>query len=86
MLAKLSWKDQSMSDLLLGTSVVAGSACPPMPASIIHLVSIGFESLVLETWLDLRSGNCRVQIFNIYFLNLMVTCCRFYICLLFQIN
>ncbi|XP_026675054.1 lysosomal-trafficking regulator isoform X2 [Ceratina calcarata] len=35
--------------------VVAGSTSPPTPASIIHLMSIGFESLVLETWLDLRS-------------------------------
>ncbi|XP_011866548.1 PREDICTED: lysosomal-trafficking regulator isoform X3 [Vollenhovia emeryi] len=35
--------------------VVAGSVSPPMPTSIIHLMSIGFESLVLETWLDLRS-------------------------------
>ncbi|XP_011144679.1 lysosomal-trafficking regulator isoform X1 [Harpegnathos saltator] len=35
--------------------VVAGSVSPPMPTSIIHLMSIGFESLVLETWLDLKS-------------------------------
>ncbi|CAK9830368.1 Lysosomal-trafficking regulator [Anthophora retusa] len=35
--------------------VVAGSTSPPTPTSIIHLISIGFESLVLETWLDLRS-------------------------------
>ncbi|XP_017760097.1 PREDICTED: lysosomal-trafficking regulator isoform X2 [Eufriesea mexicana] len=35
--------------------VVAGSSSPPTPTSIIHLMSIGFESLVLETWLDLRS-------------------------------
>ncbi|XP_012252611.2 lysosomal-trafficking regulator [Athalia rosae] len=35
--------------------VVAGSASPPTPTSIIHLMSIGYESLVLETWLDLRS-------------------------------
>ncbi|XP_077276800.1 lysosomal-trafficking regulator mauve isoform X2 [Temnothorax americanus] len=35
--------------------VVEGSVSPPMPTSIIHLMSIGFESLVLETWLDLRS-------------------------------
>ncbi|XP_076766095.1 lysosomal-trafficking regulator mauve isoform X3 [Xylocopa sonorina] len=50
-----SREDQSMSDLFLGTSVVAGSTSPPTPTSIIHLMSIGFESLVLETWLDLRS-------------------------------
>ncbi|XP_036146533.1 lysosomal-trafficking regulator isoform X4 [Monomorium pharaonis] len=35
--------------------VLAGSVSPPTPTSIIHLMSIGFESLVLETWLDLRS-------------------------------
>ncbi|XP_024939057.1 lysosomal-trafficking regulator isoform X2 [Cephus cinctus] len=35
--------------------VVAGSASPPTPTSIIHLMSVGFESLVLESWLDLRS-------------------------------
>ncbi|XP_043802414.1 lysosomal-trafficking regulator isoform X4 [Apis laboriosa] len=35
--------------------VVAGSSSPPTPTSIIHMMSIGFESLVLETWLDLRS-------------------------------
>ncbi|XP_032666117.1 lysosomal-trafficking regulator isoform X3 [Odontomachus brunneus] len=35
--------------------VVAGSMSPPTPTSIIHLMSIGFESLVLETWLDLKS-------------------------------
>ncbi|XP_046418983.1 lysosomal-trafficking regulator isoform X1 [Neodiprion fabricii] len=35
--------------------VVAGSTSPPTPTSIIHLMSIGYESLVLETWLDLRS-------------------------------
>ncbi|XP_076673285.1 lysosomal-trafficking regulator mauve isoform X3 [Andrena cerasifolii] len=35
--------------------VVAGSTSPPTPTSIIHLMSTGFESLVLETWLDLRS-------------------------------
>ncbi|XP_076629359.1 lysosomal-trafficking regulator mauve isoform X2 [Colletes latitarsis] len=35
--------------------VVAGSTSPPTPSSIIHLMSIGLESLVLETWLDLRS-------------------------------
>ncbi|KAK9307869.1 hypothetical protein QLX08_001934 [Tetragonisca angustula] len=50
-----SREDQSMSDIFLGTSVVAGSAFPPTPASIIHLMSIGFESLVLETWLDFKS-------------------------------
>ncbi|XP_014468102.1 PREDICTED: lysosomal-trafficking regulator isoform X2 [Dinoponera quadriceps] len=33
----------------------AGSVSPPTPTSIIHLMSIGFESLVLETWLDLKS-------------------------------
>ncbi|XP_023288682.1 lysosomal-trafficking regulator isoform X2 [Orussus abietinus] len=32
-----------------------GSTSPPTPTSIIHLMSVGFESLVLETWLDLRS-------------------------------
>lgn len=50
-----SREDHSMSDLFLGTSVVAGSSSPPTPTSIIHMMSIGFESLVLETWLDLRS-------------------------------
>ncbi|XP_033358417.1 lysosomal-trafficking regulator isoform X2 [Bombus vosnesenskii] len=50
-----SREDQSMSDLFLGTSVVAGSSSPPTPTSIIHLMSIGFETLVLETWLDLKS-------------------------------
>ncbi|XP_011260266.1 lysosomal-trafficking regulator isoform X1 [Camponotus floridanus] len=35
--------------------VVAGSVSPPTPTSIIHLMSIGFESLVLEMWLDLKS-------------------------------
>ncbi|XP_015121948.1 lysosomal-trafficking regulator [Diachasma alloeum] len=35
--------------------VVAGSASPPAPLTIIHLMSIGFESLVLESWLDLKS-------------------------------
>ncbi|KAK2579125.1 hypothetical protein KPH14_001295 [Odynerus spinipes] len=35
--------------------VVAGSTSPPTPASIIHLMSIGFEFLVLETWLDFRA-------------------------------
>ncbi|KZC14096.1 Lysosomal-trafficking regulator, partial [Dufourea novaeangliae] len=35
--------------------VIAGSTSPPTPTSIIHLMSVGFESLVLETWLDLRS-------------------------------
>lgn len=35
--------------------VTAGSASPPTPAAIIHFMSIGFESLVLEMWLDLRS-------------------------------
>ncbi|XP_043270510.1 lysosomal-trafficking regulator isoform X2 [Venturia canescens] len=34
---------------------VAGSVSPPTPTTIIHLMSVGFESLVLETWLDLRS-------------------------------
>lgn len=56
MLYTLSWKDQLMSDLFLGTLVVAGSSSPPTPTSIIHLMSIGFETLVLETWLDLKSG------------------------------
>lgn len=37
--------------------VVGGSVSPPTPTSVIHLMSIGFESLVLETWLDLRSGD-----------------------------
>nr|XP_031829347.1 lysosomal-trafficking regulator isoform X2 [Nomia melanderi] len=50
-----SREDQSMSDMFSGTSVIAGSASPPTPTSIIHLMSIGFESLVLETWLDLKS-------------------------------
>ncbi|XP_050573868.1 lysosomal-trafficking regulator isoform X4 [Bombus affinis] len=50
-----SREDQSMSDLFLGISVVAGSSSPPTPTSIIHLMSIGFETLVLETWLDLKS-------------------------------
>ncbi|XP_076389629.1 lysosomal-trafficking regulator mauve isoform X1 [Megachile rotundata] len=50
-----SREDQTMSDLLLGVSVVAGSTSPPTPTSIVHLMSIGFESLVLETWLDLKS-------------------------------
>lgn len=50
-----SREDHSMSDLFLGTSVVAGSSSPPTPTSIIHMMSIGFESLVLETWLDFRS-------------------------------
>ncbi|XP_039305256.1 lysosomal-trafficking regulator isoform X2 [Solenopsis invicta] len=35
--------------------VIADSVSPPTPTSIIHLMSIGFESLVLETWLDLKS-------------------------------
>ncbi|KAF7992714.1 hypothetical protein HCN44_005058 [Aphidius gifuensis] len=35
--------------------VVAGSSSPPTPATIIHLMSVGFESLVLELWLDLRA-------------------------------
>ncbi|XP_011300955.1 lysosomal-trafficking regulator isoform X2 [Fopius arisanus] len=35
--------------------VVAGSASPPAPVTIIHMMSIGFESLVLESWLDLKS-------------------------------
>ena len=39
--------------------VVAGSASPPTPTTIIHLMSVGFESLVLETWLDLRSGKAK---------------------------
>ncbi|XP_078037136.1 lysosomal-trafficking regulator mauve isoform X2 [Augochlora pura] len=52
-----SREDQTMSDIFSGTSVVAGSTSPPTPTSIIHLMSIGFESLVLETWLDLRSDN-----------------------------
>ncbi|XP_076239225.1 lysosomal-trafficking regulator mauve [Calliopsis andreniformis] len=50
-----SREDQSVSDIFSGKSVVAGSTSPPTPTSIIHLMSIGFESLVLETWLDLRS-------------------------------
>ncbi|XP_016837232.1 lysosomal-trafficking regulator isoform X2 [Nasonia vitripennis] len=35
--------------------VIVGSSSPPTPTSILHMISIGFESLVLETWLDLRS-------------------------------
>ncbi|XP_025074143.1 lysosomal-trafficking regulator [Pogonomyrmex barbatus] len=35
--------------------VIAGSGSLPTPTSIVHLMSIGFESLVLETWLDLKS-------------------------------
>ncbi|XP_018058565.1 PREDICTED: lysosomal-trafficking regulator [Atta colombica] len=35
--------------------VIAGSVSTPTPTSVVHLISIGFESLVLETWLDLRS-------------------------------
>ncbi|XP_034950425.1 lysosomal-trafficking regulator [Chelonus insularis] len=35
--------------------VCAGSLSPPSPATIVHFISIGFESLVLETWLDLHS-------------------------------
>ncbi|CAL1677884.1 unnamed protein product [Lasius platythorax] len=35
--------------------VIADSVSPPTPTSIIHLMSIGFESLVLEMWLDLKS-------------------------------
>ncbi|XP_011343929.2 lysosomal-trafficking regulator isoform X3 [Ooceraea biroi] len=50
-----SREDQSVSDLFSESSVVAGSVSPPTPTSIIHLLSIGFESLVLEMWLDLRS-------------------------------
>ncbi|XP_067210662.1 lysosomal-trafficking regulator isoform X3 [Linepithema humile] len=50
-----SREDQSMSDLFSGSSVVAGSMSPPTPTSIIHLMSVGSESLVLEMWLDLRS-------------------------------
>jgi len=37
---------------------------PPTPTSIIHLISIGFESLVLETWLDLRSGDSLLKLAN----------------------
>ncbi|XP_020281501.1 lysosomal-trafficking regulator isoform X2 [Pseudomyrmex gracilis] len=36
--------------------VAAGSTSPPAPTSILHLMSIGFESLVLESWLDLKSN------------------------------
>lgn len=43
-------------DLFSESLVVAGSVSPPTPTSIIHLMSIGFESLVLEMWLDLKSG------------------------------
>lgn len=45
-----------ISDLFSGSLVVADSVSPPTPTSIIHLMSIGFESLVLEMWLDLKSG------------------------------
>lgn len=36
--------------------VASGSPFPPAPAKILHLVSIGFESLVFEMWLDLQLG------------------------------
>ncbi|XP_033229888.1 lysosomal-trafficking regulator isoform X2 [Belonocnema kinseyi] len=35
--------------------VVEDSSYPPAPKSIVHLMSVGFESLVLELWIDLRS-------------------------------
>ncbi|XP_048261477.1 lysosomal-trafficking regulator isoform X2 [Bombus terrestris] len=52
--------DESLSDWGIlsdnwSREVVAGSSSPPTPTSIIHLMSIGFETLVLETWLDLKS-------------------------------
>ncbi|XP_014603828.1 PREDICTED: lysosomal-trafficking regulator isoform X1 [Polistes canadensis] len=50
-----SREDQKTFDLSLETPAVAGSSSPPTPASIIHLMSIGFEYLVLEIWLDFRS-------------------------------
>ncbi|XP_046739127.1 lysosomal-trafficking regulator isoform X3 [Diprion similis] len=46
---------ESLTSRTSQCQVVAGSASPPTPTSIIHLMSIGYESLVLETWLDLRS-------------------------------
>lgn len=33
------------------------SSSSTTPATILHMMSIGFESLVLETWLDLKTGN-----------------------------
>lgn len=36
--------------------VVMGSSFPPVPTTVIHMMSIGFESLALEMWLDLKSG------------------------------
>lgn len=45
-----------ISDLFSESIVIADSVSPPTPTSIIHLMSIGFESLVLEMWLDLKSG------------------------------
>ncbi|EFN65741.1 Lysosomal-trafficking regulator [Camponotus floridanus] len=54
-----NWNRQEKLDLIFDlfseSLVVAGSVSPPTPTSIIHLMSIGFESLVLEMWLDLKS-------------------------------
>ncbi|XP_074102061.1 lysosomal-trafficking regulator mauve isoform X2 [Cotesia typhae] len=35
---------------------------PPPLTTIVHLMSIGFESLILETWLDLRSDKLIVRL------------------------
>ncbi|KAJ8668849.1 hypothetical protein QAD02_000108 [Eretmocerus hayati] len=35
--------------------VAMGSSTPPVPSTILHMMSVGFETLVLETWLDLKS-------------------------------
>ncbi|XP_023246507.1 lysosomal-trafficking regulator [Copidosoma floridanum] len=56
----LSSESDSLSDWGLlsdnwSREVFVGSSTPPMPTSILHMLSIGFESLVLESWLDLKS-------------------------------
>ncbi|XP_058802324.1 lysosomal-trafficking regulator isoform X2 [Phymastichus coffea] len=42
--------------------VTLGSSSPPVPVSILHMMSIGFESLVLEMWLDLRSDKIIIRL------------------------
>ncbi|XP_057327101.1 lysosomal-trafficking regulator [Microplitis mediator] len=43
--------------------ISAESISPPPPlTTIVHLMSIGFESLILETWLDLRSDKLIVRL------------------------
>ena len=56
----LNSESESLSDWGVLTDnwsreVVEGSSNPPSPKSIVHLMSVGFESLVLELWIDLRS-------------------------------